>query len=74
MLIFTSKIILRSEKKHAMTLLPFTHGDTWTIPKSLLYLCNLVIIMPAWAKRGSKGVLVLCQSLNSSIHYFRCAA
>lgn len=45
--------------------LAFTHGDTGTVPETLLGLCSFVVIMSAGTQRGTKLIPVLSQSLQS---------
>lgn len=35
-----------NEKGRNLSTLPFSHGNTWAVPKSLLSFCSFIIIVP----------------------------
>ena len=54
------------QKKHAVALLALAHGYAWAVPVTLRSLGLFVVIVPAGAKRCSKGFLVLSQALDDN--------
>ena len=49
LLLVTHKRVVLCEEKHAVALLPLSHGDTGTIPVGHVHLSGLVFIMAARA-------------------------
>ena len=63
-LVLSGKIVVGRKEKHAMALLPFSHGDARAVPEPLRGLGGLVVVMPAGAERCSELILVVSKPLD----------
>ena len=63
-LVLSGKIVVGRKEKHAMALLPFSHGDARAVPEPLRGLGGLVVVMPAGAERSSELILVVSKPLD----------
>lgn len=68
-LFIAGKIVIRSEKKHAMALLSLSHGNTRAIPKSLRSLSSFIVVMPARAEWCTQWIFMVSQTLDNNSSY-----